>query len=67
MGRDPQTARAMTRRLADGETLVVGSNVNEITAISKIVGRALVLAIIPRIVLAWRRRVAEHPHAEARR
>ena len=41
MGRATQAARAVRRRLDNGETIVVGRNVDELTAIGKIVGRCI--------------------------
>jgi signal transduction histidine kinase len=40
------------RRLDNGETIVVGRNVDELTAIGKIVGRALMLGLIPALCLS---------------
>ena len=52
MGRATQVARAVRRRLGNGETIVVGRNVDELTAIGKIVGRALMLGLIPALCLS---------------
>ena len=52
MGRATQAARAVRRRLDNGETIVVGRNVDELTAIGKIVGRALMLGLIPALCLS---------------
>jgi signal transduction histidine kinase len=52
MGRATQVARAVRRRLDNGETIVVGRNVDELTAIGKIVGRALMLGLIPALCLS---------------
>ena len=52
MGRATQAARAVRRRLDTGETIVVGRNVDELTAIGKIVGRALMLGLIPALCLS---------------
>ena len=52
MGRATQAARAVRRRLETGETIVVGRNVDELTAIGKIVGRALMLGLIPALCLS---------------
>jgi signal transduction histidine kinase len=52
MGRATQAARAVRRRLDNGETIVVGRNVDELTAIGEIVGRALMLGLIPALCLS---------------
>jgi signal transduction histidine kinase len=52
MGRATQAARAVRRRLDNGETIVVGRNDDELTAIGKIVGRALMLGLIPALCLS---------------
>jgi signal transduction histidine kinase len=45
LGREQQTARAVARRLPDGEVLVIGRNIDELEGIAKIVGRALLLGL----------------------
>lgn len=51
-GREFQTVRVAAHSLPDGETLVIGQNVDEIHGIANIVLRALVLGLVPAIALA---------------
>ena len=50
-GREEQTVRAVARRLRNGEILVIGRNVDELSEIATIVERALVLGLIPALGL----------------
>ena len=45
--RTVQTVRAVARALSNGETLVVGRNIDEVKEFREIVGRALALGLIP--------------------
>ena len=47
MGREQQVARIVARRTADGGTLVIGRNIDEVTQIRKLVERALIWGLIP--------------------
>ena len=51
-GRELQKVRIAAHLLPDGETLVIGRNIDEIVAIANIVLRALALGLLPAIVLA---------------
>jgi signal transduction histidine kinase len=51
-GRELQKVRIAAHLLPDGETLVIGRNIDEITEIAKIVLRALALGLLPAIALA---------------
>ena len=51
MGREQQTARAVTRRLADGGTLLIARNVDEAAAVGDIVKAVLALGLIPALGL----------------
>jgi len=51
-GRELQKVRIAAHSLPDGETLVIGQNVDEIQGIAKIVLRILVLGLLPAIALA---------------
>jgi signal transduction histidine kinase len=51
MGREQQTARAITRRLADGGTLLIARNVDEAAAVGDIVKSVLALGLIPALGL----------------
>src|SRR5258708_37838222 len=46
-GREQQTVRAAARRLANGEILVIGRNVDEVIELAEIVRRVLVLGLLP--------------------
>jgi signal transduction histidine kinase len=46
-----QLIRAVGRHLSDGETLVIGRNVDETTEISHVVGEALALGLLPALCL----------------
>jgi signal transduction histidine kinase len=50
-GREKQTVRLIARSLPNGDTLVIGRNVEEVGEISGVVGRALVLGLIPAVIL----------------
>ena len=51
-GHELQKVRIAAHLLPDGETLVIGRNIDEIVAIANIVLRALALGLLPAIVLA---------------
>jgi signal transduction histidine kinase len=51
-GRELQKVRIAAHPLPDGETMVIGRNIDEIVQIAKIVLRALALGLLPAIVLA---------------
>ena len=51
-GSELQKVRIAAHSLPDGETLVIGRNIDEISAIAKIVLRALALGLLPAIALA---------------
>jgi signal transduction histidine kinase len=51
-GQESQTLRAVARRLPDGGVVVVGHDDYELEAVAKIVGRALVLGMVPTLCLA---------------
>ena len=51
-GRELQKVRIAAHSLPDGETLVIGRNIDEISEIAKIVLRALALGLLPAIALA---------------
>ena len=51
LGREQQIARAVARRLADGETLVIARNVDESAGLGDIVERVLALGLIPALCL----------------
>jgi signal transduction histidine kinase len=51
LGREPQTARAVARRLSDGSTLVVGRDVEELTQFSRILEETLVIGLVPALAL----------------
>ena len=50
-GREEQSARVVARRLADGKTLVIGRNVDELRQIRGIVEDALAVGLIPALLL----------------
>ena len=52
LGREQQTARAVARGLAGGETLVVGRNVDELAGAGNILKIVLALGLIPALCLA---------------
>ena len=47
-----QTVRAVARKLPDGKVLVIGRNVDEVVAITGIVGEALAAGLIPALCLS---------------
>jgi hypothetical protein len=47
LGSERQKVRAVARRLADGQTIVIGRNVDELVQIAKIVERALAQGLVP--------------------
>jgi len=51
VGSERQRIRALARRLADGQTIVIGRNVDELVQIARIVGRALALGLVPALCL----------------
>ncbi|MEA2902884.1 MAG: hypothetical protein QOI12_271 [Alphaproteobacteria bacterium] len=51
-GREMQNVRLAARVLANGEVLVIGRSIDEITEIAEIVGRALALGLLPALILA---------------
>jgi signal transduction histidine kinase len=51
LGRERQRVRAVARRLADGQTIVIGRNVDELVQIAGIVERALALGLVPALCL----------------
>jgi len=51
LGREQQTAHAVGRRLADGTTLLVARNVDEVAALGDIVESVLALGLIPALAL----------------
>jgi signal transduction histidine kinase len=46
-GREHQVIRAIARRMASGDVLVIGRNVDEASEISHVVGQALALGLLP--------------------
>jgi signal transduction histidine kinase len=46
-GREYQTVRAIARRMRNGDVLVIGRNVDEAREISRVVGQALALGLLP--------------------
>ena len=46
-GREHQTVRAIARRMRNGDVLVIGRNVDEAREISRVVGQALALGLLP--------------------
>ena len=51
-GAERETVRAVARRTPDGEVLVIGRNIDELSEIAGIVERALALGIIPALILS---------------
>src|SRR5262249_51834078 len=51
VGSERQRIRALARRLADGQTIVIGRNVDELVQIARIVGSALALGLVPALCL----------------
>src|SRR5262245_58288842 len=51
LGRERQTVRAVARRMPNGNVLVIGRNVDEVSEIAGIVTDALVLGLIPALAL----------------
>jgi methyl-accepting chemotaxis protein len=51
-GREPQKVRLAAVHLPSGEVLAIGRNIDEITEIAQIVGRALALGLPPAFILA---------------
>jgi len=49
--REQQTARALARRLAGGETLLIARNVDELAGLGQILERVLALGLIPAVAL----------------
>lgn len=52
LGRESENVRLVTDRLLNGEVLVIGRNIDEISEIADIVRRALGLGLLPALVLA---------------
>jgi signal transduction histidine kinase len=50
-GEETQSVRAIARRLSTGETLVIGRDIDELSEIAEIVGRALALGLLPALCL----------------
>jgi len=50
--RETQSVRAAVRSLPNGESLVIGRKIDEITEIAQIVVRALALGLLPAFILA---------------
>jgi signal transduction histidine kinase len=50
-GRDTRVIRAIARQIPNGETLVIGREVDEATEISHVVGQALALGLLPALCL----------------
>lgn len=48
----PELVIAVARRLPDGSILVIGRNIDQLSNLTDIVGRALLLGVIPAVVLA---------------
>jgi hypothetical protein len=61
-----QKVRLAARSLPSGEVLVIGRNIDEITDIAGIVGRALALGLLPAFGLAVARAGAPRARAQAR-
>jgi signal transduction histidine kinase len=51
LGREQQTARAVARRLANGETLIIARDVDESAGLGNILERVLALGLIPAVAL----------------
>jgi signal transduction histidine kinase len=51
-GADMQVVRAVARKLPDGKVLVIGRNVDEVVAITDIVGQALAVGLFPALCLS---------------
>jgi signal transduction histidine kinase len=51
-GREEQSARAVARLLPNGEVLVIGRNVDELSELARIVERGLVFGLIPALGLS---------------
>jgi signal transduction histidine kinase len=65
-GRERQTARLVAHRMADGDVLVLGRNVDERAEIAEIVARALAIGIVPTLGLVILFGVALSRRAERR-
>ncbi len=50
-GRSDQTIRAIARRMADGDVLVIGRQVDEAMEFARVVGEALALGLLPALCL----------------
>jgi signal transduction histidine kinase len=50
-GREKQAVRLIARSLPDGDTLVIGRNVDEVAEVARVVGRALALGLFPAVLL----------------
>jgi signal transduction histidine kinase len=50
-GREKQAVRLIARSLPNGDVLVIGRNVDEVGEIARVVGRALVLGLVPAVLL----------------
>jgi signal transduction histidine kinase len=51
-GPERERVRAVARRLPDGEILVIGRNIDELTEIGSIVEHALALGVVPALILS---------------
>jgi signal transduction histidine kinase len=51
-GAEKQSVRAVARRLPDGKVLVIGRDVDEVVAITRIVGEALAMGVVPALCLS---------------
>ncbi len=51
-GNDPEAVRGLATRLPDGHLLVLGYDVDELKEVDDLIGRALVLGLVPMILLS---------------
>ena len=51
-GAEKQSVRAVARRLPDGKVLVIGRDVDEVVAITRIVGESLAMGLLPALCLS---------------
>src|SRR2546427_5697473 len=65
-GRQKQAVRLIARSVPNGDVLVIGRNVDEIGEIARVVGRALVLGLVPAVVLCLGVGVALSARARSR-
>src|SRR3984893_12928081 len=64
--REKQAVRLIAQSLPDGNLLVIGRNADEIEEIARVVGRALVLGLIPAVLLCIAVGVALNARAQRR-